>query len=113
MWKADFKNGRRASTGFAITARRGEEAKEVIHHPSHSSMANKTVVHAHLGDRRGLPTPPANCNTVTTHQLSGDDSLRDPMTTADSGQIPKMTQHGKETRRSCSDLNVTIHCYRK
>ena len=60
-----------------------------------------------------IPTPPANCNTVTTHQLRGDDSLRDPMTTADSGQIPKMTQHGKGTRRSCLDLNVTIHCYRK
>jgi len=69
-------------------------------------MANKTVVHAHLRDHRGPPTPPANCNTGTTHQLSGDDGLQGRMTTADSGHAPKMTQHIRETRRSCFVLQI-------
>jgi hypothetical protein len=48
-----------AFTCYLRPAGRGGVGREVLHHPSHLSMANKIAVHAHLGDNRGPPSPPA------------------------------------------------------
>ena len=55
--EVNFNNGRRAFTCYLRSAGRGV-GREILHHPSHLSMANKIAVHVHLGDSRGPPSPP-------------------------------------------------------